>query len=738
MKRAVLVVLRLLAASTLAATSACGDIGAGVSAREPGPSSPPSPARQTDAHPSNGGEQTAEADAPPPLTDPIPLWVNGEVDGDIDATTARREGFVVLDLGEAWAPYLFTTRSSETEEERPNAYRETYLALARGEFPDNHHGERARSDKYLEHYGILPTLGLLRERMRTTTNQRECVAELNYQPLIDFDDYLSYQNRDQGRRFAQRARVVERQVEQLVHARHVASRAELDQSTLNNRDQRLLDEYDRTIPAYRAIIAAQERLECEGFFEDKGTYVRGGLDWATHEALAEFERRHRIIGWGVIGRETLEMLRRTPAEADQESVIRVLTERGMHAGRFIEDGSVQNRQYTGVDGARHEVPNLEGQLRTMLIESFGLQTPESTLAFLEQLGELPADGHLRVALQGPRVPEYYSDDMDFRVEIDRGDVWYEFPVLEGGSERPQPVERRPHLTLFVQYNDQRIPLVRLGTTIGGWRREMIDDTVWLKYKNSPTGPVIWQRIVAAPVWLPPESAPPRELLTRVPRGRGAEAYRVNYHEVGPSYASAYGLVVAYHSRYAVNEDGTYRIGEDEGIRTHGSVDYMSIMRRHSHGCHRLHNYLAVRMMSFVLGHRPHTRVGQQQLGYRRLLEYEEHEYTMEIDTGGYEFQLETPIRVNVLEGRIRGNIEQPIREPMPRWNSDIGAFMLPDGGAVQVSRGGELTPVPVPLPDGAVSFADGGVLADGGAPIPIPVFPGIPATNISTTAPAGQ
>ena len=33
---------------------------------------------------------------------------------------------------------------------------------ARGEFPRDHHGDRARDDKYLELFGIMPTLGLLR------------------------------------------------------------------------------------------------------------------------------------------------------------------------------------------------------------------------------------------------------------------------------------------------------------------------------------------------------------------------------------------------------------------------------------------------------------------------------------------------------------------------------------------------------------------------------------------------
>ena len=69
---------------------------------------------------------------------------------------------------------------------------------------------------------------------------------------------------------------------------------------------------------------------------------------------------------------------------------------------------------------------------------------------------------------------------------------------------------------------------------------------------------------------------------------------------------AYGLVAAYHQLYSEDTDGNVRLGGDQGIRMHGSVDYMSIMRRHSHGCHRLHNHIAVRLMSWVLAHRHHV------------------------------------------------------------------------------------------------------------------------------------
>src|SRR5690606_35637176 len=99
------------------------------------------------------------------------------------------------------------------------------------------------------------------------------------------------------------------------------------------------------------------------------------------------------------------------------------------------------------------------------------------------------------------------------------------------------------------------------------------------------------------------------------------------------YASAYGLVAAYHQREFVRDDGSRFYGGDEGIRTHGSVDYMSIMRRHSHGCHRLHNHIAVRLMSFLLRHRPHKRVGQEPLTYGRRFQYEGHTYEFALRHG---------------------------------------------------------------------------------------------------------
>ncbi|MBV9945374.1 MAG: hypothetical protein JOZ69_00825, partial [Myxococcales bacterium] len=177
-----------------------------------------------------------------------------------------------------------------------------------------------------------------------------------------------------------------------------------------------------------------------------------------------------------------------------------------------------------------------------------------------------------------------------------------------------------------------------------------------------------------------------------------------------------GLVAAYHYKYRQKEDGTLDIGGDEGIRTHGSVDYMSIMERHSHGCHRLHNHIAVRLMSFVLAHRPHKRVGETPVVYKNTVTNnaenppDDSEYVIEIKKTGYAFQLERPVPVNVLEGHIVGRRKTPITTPLPKYDATQGAYVMPDGTTVRVDRTGEITPIaatpPAPAGDDAGTSSD--------------------------------
>ena len=630
------------------------------------------------------------------LEAPVAFWKDGKLEGQVDAAKADEEGNLLLNLGEEWTPYILTEATSDQELGKTSEYRSTYLALARGEFPKDRHGYRAEKDQYLELYGILPTLTLLRERFREV-RALQCAEELDLVPLQEFEGFLAYgKGRRPARRLA-RYELLKPQMAAIVARAEVES---LDQvarlHAVDDEEWEKVEEYRTLAPEIEAIAAAQARLECEGFFAGRGEYTPGLFDWRTHEALAEFERRHRVYGWGFIGDDTLAVLQTSPQETEQEAVIRVLTERAVHAAEVIEDGSTSTlrdgepRTYKAEDGRELQIPNLEAELRERVVAAFGLQTAESTSAWLESLGEIAA--YQVVAVQGIELPPYYADVMELSVSTDRGDVWFEFPYDEEGKARSQPVSRRPRLTVLVHYNDQKIPLARFGTTVGGWRGEFIEGQVMWKYKGSPVGKRVWSRISAAPIWVPPESTPPRVMLNKRRDRRRGEYFEVDYHTTGPSYASAYGLVAAYHRKYYRSPDGKIQVGGDEGIRTHGSVDYMSIMRRHSHGCHRMHNHIAVRLMSFVLEHRPHTRYGQQPMVYRREFEFEEELYVMEFDKGGYNFVLEEPLVVEVLPGRVRGQVKEPIEVALPRFDREVGAYVMPDGAWVTVDRYGIMTP----------------------------------------------
>jgi hypothetical protein len=672
-------------------------------------------------------DQDRKDTRPPPMAQPVPLWKNGKSPKKVDAASARLNGYIVLDLGEEWTPYLFTERGSKDEEKLPNDYRYTYLKLARGKYPDNHHGERARKDKYLEIYGIMPTLSVLRERFRNVA-ERDCEDAIDLEPLEKFEGNAVYRGNPKARWRVDHYDYLSRKVDEVMQEQGVSSVDQINKDKLHWRDARRIRQYHKFKREVEAVKATQKRLECTGYFEGKGNYIEGGVDWATHEAIAEFERRHRIYSWGYIGNETLEALRQTPMELERRAVVRVLTERAMHAAGVIEDGSTstlyndEQRTFTGEDGKEHPVPDMEDKLRKAVVKAFGLETPESALEWLESLGKLPPDEERLVAFPAPEYPEYYDGNMELEAVINRGDVWYEFPYTNEGKERKQPTSRRPKLTIYTKYLDQRIPLARFGTTIGGWRSEVVNGEVMWKYKNSPVGRRVWDRIVAAPVWMPPKSTPAEDLIQEAPgKNYGRNQYEINYHEVGPSYASAYGLVAAYHKKFYRNSDGEIVTAGDEGIRTHGSVDYMSIMRRHSHGCHRLHNHLAVRLMSFVLAHRPHTRVGREEVNYTYEMEHEGYEYTLKIDKGGYEFELEEPVIVRVLEGRVRGSVKEPIATAIPKFNEDAGAFISPDAGPVAVTRRGNMRPIELTPPDAGVLSTEAGVLAqaaDGGMPLP--------------------
>jgi len=254
--------------------------------------------------------------------------------------------------------------------------------------------------------------------------------------------------------------------------------------------------------------------------------------------------------------------------------------------------------------------------------------------------------------------------MELSIVVDRGDVWYDPPFDDQDTWRIQPRQRYPSLTLYVDYKGQHFALARWRTTIGGWRSEQASNGYeYYKYKGSDTGPRVLRKIVSGPVWIAPESTPIRGLVKgRKVRGRWQNG--VNYDELGPGYLSAYGVVAGYF--VIPGENGAPDV--DRGIRAHGSSEYLSIYSPtgYSHGCHRLPNHIAIRLYDFVLQHRNTVIKGDAPMDFSRQFLWDDQVYDMRIPSRGFEFMLDPPMAVNVLEGNIKGTLQKPVDGMVPK------------------------------------------------------------------------
>ncbi|HEX6245094.1 MAG TPA: peptidoglycan-binding protein, partial [Polyangiales bacterium] len=365
-------------AGAIALGSACDDRTPGAVPEAAAPPQGPAPKVDTPPVPTEP--------RPPELLEPVDLWKDGKPTGQIDAQGPAAADHVFLDLGEGWTPILFSDGQAADGKPLPHSFGPTYHALARGEFKkDDPFYDRAREDKYLELYGIMPTLSVLRTRLHWA-EKLECVKTLDLSAIESFNGVVAYTSPEEAKRTRERYLVARKYVERFLAEQQVSDPSLLNYELLKDGERAQVKYYLRNHDDYEAIKAAQDRLACEGYFKGKGRWQKGAFDWATHEALAEFERRHRVYSWGAMGPDTLTALRMDTAKVEHETVVRVLTERALHAFGALEDGSAVKGDkpvtFTGADGKLHEVPNLEDELRKSVVQAFGLHDPASTAAFL--------------------------------------------------------------------------------------------------------------------------------------------------------------------------------------------------------------------------------------------------------------------------------------------------------------------------------------------------------------------
>ena len=683
------------------------------------------------------------------------LVYRGEVAEKRALEGARAAGLLDVDLSDSWAPLILQDGDprrvppSASDAPKPNGYRKTFVDLANERVDAD--GQRPRRDEhnYLEVFGVPPSLSVLAARIELDLqpDRRACFAGVNLEPLRRFDGNVGFLDRERARRdFIEAVRDADwmhKQAAQAGAASGASAPGAVDAALIqalreDPKRRGRVDRYLRGQARVAAVRAAQAYLACDHLLlpATRGRFTEGMFDLPTHEALADWERKNDVFGWGFLGGETLAALLRPQLELHFDTFKRVLAERLADAAGIVEDGSAARARrpatYRDATGQVHPVPNLIQDHVAALLAGIHVATPEDMVAFLRSHAATAGLPALHVAFSAPPLPPYYGpppaagppaplaaagpsggvptlaitttnptnpanpttllappatptptppptaadQEMDLSVEIDRGDVWYDFPYDRRGRLVEQRRDHYPHLMLFARWNGQKIPLCRWRTTIGSWRSELhTDGRVYMKYKNSDVGPRVWKNIVAGPVWIPPDGTQPRDLLTQKVLDRKVGAVPVvNTDVMGPGFQSAYGLVMAIHV-------DARRGGFDNQIRTHGSVDYTSIARRFSHGCHRLVNNRAVRLFDFVLRHHAYRRLGDVPLHVRKRFTVDDKEYAYKLDTRGYYYELDHPIPVDVGEGRIMGAVKKPIAVFMRKPGVDYSAPATGDAAA---------------------------------------------------------
>lgn len=352
-----------------------------------------------------------------------------------------------------------------------------------------------------------------------------------------------------------------------------------------------------------AVAALQGHLVCDGLLDPRD--ADGGYGGATARALGAWQRMEGLLsGWGVLGAEARERLLLGSDTRDLAALRRAVQERVVDAQALIEDGSA-----AGVGGP----PDVIGAATEAAMAALGLSSPAAARASLDAL---PWQGVVALALPPP--PSWHSPAMALSARIDRG--------ATTASGMPLARGPRPSLRLLATVDGREVPLVSWPTTIGGVQREKVGELIVLREKPSPTGVFAWRWLWAAPAWYPPPSTPDDELLLRT-----AQGVRINEEGIGPSYRSAYGLVMLQHHQADPRRVEGWA---DTGVRTHGTGDVDSVLGGGvSHGCHRLLPQHALRLGGFLLAHRAHGP-----------LEEVVEPWSRDVRAGGRVLQLERKVR----------------------------------------------------------------------------------------------
>lgn len=587
------------------------------------------------------------------------LIVENGTETYITETEALKRGLDILDLRDQWTPYIFKTHKSPEGELLEHSYREIFVNLA-NDTGDNE-GQPISDEEYnfLEVFGIPPSMSVLWKRIDREIND-PCYREIDYDKIRDAKS-IRFGNRARQKRERKKVKKAEVSVEKAMNKYVVDSYDDLLKVAPKYKSKvETLLKYQVQAEAIRNI---ERRLKCDLHSHERYKHKDGRLDQGLRLAIRRFQRKHKLYEYANLKSNTINALATPAHESNFHSFRRAIMERVINTAGILEDGTVDRKgtlkTYTGADGKEYQVRNLVKEFTDETLAQLNLDDPFKVREFFKR-HKLEDFKWMRVGVKFPEKPEYYSDDMEFSIIVDRGDIWYDPPFNDKGKKIKQRRRRLPKFKLYTTYNDQRIQLIHWPTTIGGWRTEIAKNGhVYYKYKNSDVGSRVIRNVISGPVWVPPKSTPLKSLAKRrYINGRAQNV--VNYEEMGPGYLSAYGLVAG----YFVIPGRNGRPDHDKGIRAHGSSDFMSILspERFSHGCHRLKNDHAVRLYSFMLQHKNHIVHGDQKIRHERDFLHREEVFQIRVLTRGYRYEMQPPVPVEVLEGRVLGKVKKPIED----------------------------------------------------------------------------
>jgi hypothetical protein len=622
---------------------------------ESAPPSAAAPAPGTAPAPAPPGPPVSESEALKPRNDlPPEARALVVVDGKerwVDARAIESAGYTLIDLRDDWTPFIFAEQKTPEGQPLPNRYRRIFIGLANDQLDNDGEPLPPGEKNYLELYGIFPSLSVLRGRF--LGDAESACHDPQSAEVLDAVETVTYVAPKDIKREEHRLSRIHQDLETARRKAHVATFDDLAARHPELAPKvKLLAKRAAEKPAMAAV---EKRLACEGLLTPKSKHAVGIYDDPMRLAVRHFQQKNMIYEANYLRRQTVDALARPPLDNDYDALVRALRERVISAAGILEDGSAAS-QKTGVR-------NLADEYTQVAKEQLGLMDAASALAFFQR-HDADQFRTLRAAVKLPARPEYYNEAMDLSIVIDRGDIWYDLPFDDKGNYKPQARKKYPSLTLYVTYQGKKMALARWRTTIGGWRAEQASDGYeYFRYKMSDVGPRVIRQIASGPVWIPPASTPIRTLIKgKTVNKRWMKV--VNYEEFGPGFLSAYGLIAG----YLVVPGQNGRNDFDNGVRAHGSADYLSIYSAngYSHGCHRLPNHIAIRLYSFILKHRHMNVGGDQPMNFSRQFLSGETVFEIRVPSRGYAFYLDPPLPVNVLEGEIKGLQKKPMLGYVPK------------------------------------------------------------------------